>query len=729
MIAPATQSVVGPDAAYLAAVLDWLRLCFRRRAAGQADSAERKRIAARLSAAERKLAGLATTEPPPHLAALRDRLGLSPFEHSVLLLCVLLELDTDDPSLADLCAEALGDPARRRPTLALARGLFAEWDWRVLTPDSPLRFWQLLTTIQPEPLLTSALRADERIVAHAIGFDTLDERIAPLLSPLDFDAHGALLVDSQVDALESAVSRIRAAARGRSRLVVQLPGSDVAARHLFAWHIARAFGCELYRIPAGALPTRVDEIETLARLWRRECLLVRRVLLLELDDAEPGSAQAFAAARLLERSDGLLLAAAPDVRPGLDADLLVEPRRPEPHEQRQVWEAALSAVDAASGNLAGQLACQFSLNAADISRIASAAARDAGAVWQICRERARPQLDALARRIEPRVGLDDLRLPEYETRQLRAIKSQVEQRSRVYDAMGFRNVLSRGLGISALFAGASGTGKTMAAEALARELCLDLYRIDLAGVVSKYIGETEKNLRKIFDAAEQSGAILFFDEADALFGKRSEVKDSHDRYANIEINYLLQRMEEYGGLAILATNMKDALDPAFVRRLRFIVNFPFPSAAERRAIWDAMFPRDMTEALDSAFLAQLNLTGGSIRNIALHAAFLAAARDLPITMPLVLETLRAEHTKQDRREELRLPPEVRRRREIWRERLPGAPAADVERLAWLPLDDGAIAAFAAQHAGNPPDRVAQLIADAWRGLGILEFKPEAIEVA
>src|SRR6266511_2316144 len=264
MIAPATQSVVGPDAAYLAAVLDWLRLCFRRRAAGQADSAERKRIAARLSAAERKLAGLATTEPPPHLAALRDRLGLSPFEPSVLLLCVLLELDTDDPSLADLCAEALGDPARRRPTLALARGLFAEWDWRVLTPDSPLRFWQLLTTIQPEPLLTSALRADERIVAHAIGFDTLDERIAPLLSPLDFDAH-----------------------------------------------------------------------------------------------------------------------------------LLVEPRRPEPHEQRQVWEAALSAVDAASGNLAGQLACQFSLNAADISRIASAAARDAGAVWQICRERARPQLDAL----------------------------------------------------------------------------------------------------------------------------------------------------------------------------------------------------------------------------------------------------------------------------------------------------------------------------------------------
>ena len=151
--------------------------------------------------------------------------------------------------------------------------------------------------------------------------------------------------------------------------------------------------------------------------------------------------------------------------------------------------------------------------------------------------------------------------------------------------------MNRGLGISALFAGESGTGKTMAAEVLANELRLDLYRIDLSAVVSKYIGETEKNLRRLFDAAEDGGAILFFDEADALFGKRSEVKDSHDRYANIEINYLLQRMEAYRGLAILATNMKSALDPAFLRRLRFIVDFPFPGAAERRAIWQQVFPR------------------------------------------------------------------------------------------------------------------------------------------
>ena len=184
----------------------------------------------------------------------------------------------------------------------------------------------------------------------------------------------------------------------------------------------------------------------------------------------------------------------------------------------------------------------------------------------------------------------------------------------------------RGLGISALFAGASGTGKTMAAEVLARELRLDLYRIDLSAVVSKYIGETEKNLRRVFDAAEAGGAILLFDEADALFGKRSEVKDSHDRYANIEVSYLLQRMEAYRGLAILTTNLKDALDTAFLRRIRFIVQFPFPDAGRAgRDLARHLSPRATPiDGLDCGRLAQLNVAGGNIRNIALNAAFLAA---------------------------------------------------------------------------------------------------------
>jgi SpoVK/Ycf46/Vps4 family AAA+-type ATPase len=232
---------------------------------------------------------------------------------------------------------------------------------------------------------------------------------------------------------------------------------------------------------------------------------------------------------------------------------------------------------------------------------------------------------------------------------LRQIAAQVDARWRVYDEWGFRARMNRGLGISALFAGESGTGKTMAAEVLARALGLDLYRIDLSSVVSKYIGETEKNLRRVFDAAEQGGAILFFDEADALFGKRSEVKDSHDRYANIEINYLLQRIEAFNGLAILATNMKSAIDAAFVRRLRFIVSFAHPGPAERRQIWQRAFPASVPrQRLDYEQLARLNLTGGNIHTVALNAAFLAAKAGTEVSMPLVLSAARSELRKLER---------------------------------------------------------------------------------
>ena len=210
-------------------------------------------------------------------------------------------------------------------------------------------------------------------------------------------------------------------------------------------------------------------------------------------------------------------------------------------------------------------------------------------------------------------------LPAAQLEILREIAAQVAWPPARLRRLGLRAQEPRGLGISALFAGPSGTGKTMAAEVLARELELDLYRIDLSQVVSKYIGETEKNLRRVFDAAETGGAILLFDEADALFGKRTEVKDSHDRYANIEVSYLLQRMEAYRGLAILTTNLRDALDQAFVRRLRFVVEFPFPDAAQRAEIWRRVFPAADADRRRSTprRLAALSLAGGNIRNIAL----------------------------------------------------------------------------------------------------------------
>jgi SpoVK/Ycf46/Vps4 family AAA+-type ATPase len=256
------------------------------------------------------------------------------------------------------------------------------------------------------------------------------------------------------------------------------------------------------------------------------------------------------------------------------------------------------------------------------------------------------RMDELAQHIEPLATWNDLVLPEPQRATLREIAAHVRRMSVVYGDWGFAGKSTRGLGISALFSGASGTGKTMAAEVLANELALALYRIDLSAVVSKYIGETEKNLRRLFDAAEETGAILFFDEADALFGRRSEVKDSHDRYANIEVSYLLQQMEAYRGLAILTTNFKSALDPAFLRRIRFIVNFPFPDAGQRAEIWRRVFPSQTPVAgIDVGRLTQLNVAGGSIRNIAMNAAFLAADAGEPVRMSHLLAAARGEYAK------------------------------------------------------------------------------------
>jgi len=220
---------------------------------------------------------------------------------------------------------------------------------------------------------------------------------------------------------------------------------------------------------------------------------------------------------------------------------------------------------------------------------------------------------------------------------------------KVYEQWRFAERGRRGLGLGALFSGPSGTGKTLAAEVIASELQLDLYRIDLSAVVSKYIGETEKNLKHVFDAAETGGVLLLFDEADALFGKRAEVKDSHDRYANIEVGYLLQRMESFQGLAVLTTNVKSTLDKAFQRRLRFTIDFPFPDAGQRAAIWTRAFPKQAPTAdLNPARLASLNMAGGSIRNIAINAAFLAAEQGTGVSMAHVLLATRAEAAKVER---------------------------------------------------------------------------------
>jgi hypothetical protein len=590
----------------------------------------------------------------PALLLLAGALGLSAFERDLLLLCAAAEFDS---SFSALFARAQGDPTRTSPTFALALSVLDDPAWDALSPERPLRYWKLIEINQPgaQALAVSALRADERIVNYLKGLNYLDDRLAPYVAAIEPGPVSAELPASQRALCDVIVAQWRHAPAGALLPLLQLLGTDAGGKQLIACEAAGEMRRRLYRMMADGLPAQASDLEQLARLWQRESLLLPIALYLDAQEIDASDAHAATVRRFLARSNGLFMLAVREAWPRLPREShIVDVVKPTMDEQRAAWARVFGETDA-EGPAA--LACQFNLNAADIAAIAAVTGdKDkAGAaalrrrLWDACSVRVRPMLDTLAQRIEAKAAFEDIVLPAEQTDQLRQIAAQVNQRGKVYGDWGFAGKANRGLGISALFAGESGTGKTMAAEVIANELRLNLYRIDLSAVVSKYIGETEKNLRRLFDAAEDGGAILFFDEADALFGKRSDVKDSHDRYANIEINYLLQRMEAYRGLAILATNMRGSLDTAFTRRLRFIVNFPFPGVIERRAMWQKAFPpQTPVRLLDYDRLARLNLTGGSIHNAALNAAFLGAEANSPVTMPLALVAARAEFVKLDR---------------------------------------------------------------------------------
>jgi hypothetical protein len=325
-----------------------------------------------------------------------------------------------------------------------------------------------------------------------------------------------------------------------------------------------------------------------------------------------------------------------------------------------LWNHYLEQVFPAHGLNLIPLAGQFHLTTGQI-RDAVASARDSAAqsgfvlkegdLFIAARGHSNPNLAGLARKLTPRYGWADIVLPDDQVNILREIVSTVRCRPTVLDDWGVGRKLASSRGVTALFSGPPGTGKTMAAEIIAAELKLDLYKIDLSTVVSKYIGETEKNLERIFIEAETSNAILFFDEADALFGKRSEVRDSHDRYANIEISFLLQRMEAYNGVTILATNLRANLDEAFTRRLQFAVDFPFPEKIDRLQIWKTLFPREIPikADLDFEYMAdKFKLAGGNIRNIIVNAAYLAADDGQFVTMDHLLHGARRELQKMGR---------------------------------------------------------------------------------
>jgi hypothetical protein len=583
----------------------------------------------------------------PALEALVRTFNLTPFERAIVLVCAGMELNA---AFGPLCAAAHGDPAQPYPTFSLALAALPEPHWSALTPGAPLRRWNLIeVAAQQNTLTTARLRLDERILHFLAGVQQLDERISRVIDPMETPN---LLVASQASVAAAITTAWR---RTHPWPAIQLCGADEPSRRAIAAAGAAEAGFTPYALASEDLPANSTDFDVFLRLWEREAALTRSALYIDTEGLDKSDHKAERLVyRLLERVSGpVLLGVRERMRPPRRLMQTLDVAKPSAEEQRDLWEMLLASGGVPANGAAGQLAAQFNLSSDAIrATVDEAAQTGAGGealrrtLWDVSRAQARPRLEDLAQRIEPAAQWDDLVLPHHEKSMLHEIEVHVRRRHTVYEEWGFARAGGRGLGISALFSGASGTGKTMSAEVLARSLRLDLYRIDLSSVVNKYIGETEKNLRRVFDAAEEGGAILFFDEADALFGKRSEVKDSHDRYANIEINYLLQRMESYRGLAVLATNMKSALDPAFLRRLRFAVHFPFPSPEQRAEIWRRVFPADTpVEGLDPHKLARLNVAGGNIRNIALSAAFLAAEAGEPVRMTHLARAVHGEFAK------------------------------------------------------------------------------------
>lgn len=595
---------------------------------------------------------------PSALDKLTDILGLSTFERKILLLCAGVELDAE---FCSLITDLQGNSSIPYPSFSLALAAFSDAHWSATAPVSPLRYWNLVR-LNDEALITkSPLKIDENILHYLTGVYYMDDRLREILYPAMVDNYQ--LVPSHEELANNILQTLSTGNQGANLPVIQLEGDERLDQMAIAASACARWGLNLYVLPIYSIPNNLTEVTKLVRLWNRESALNAYALFLDcaaLDETDKARVQL--AISFIKDIQGVLILGHGQWSSKLKrSKVTFSVNKPTKTEQLLLWNNHLGeAAENINGSLK-EVAAHFNLSAGAIAaasldvmrrqtkntKAAEASSFDLEeAIWKACFFHTRPKIDELAQRIEAVADWDALVLPAMQKQILREIAIQVKNRSKVYNEWGFSAVSSRGLGISALFTGESGTGKTMASEVLANELQLDLYRIDLSQVVNKYIGETEKNLKRIFDAAEEGGVILLFDEADALFGKRSDVKDSHDRYSNIEVSYLLQRMESYSGLAIMTTNMKKAIDKAFFRRIRFVIRFPFPDARHRTEIWKRVFPtKTPVSDLDIEKLSRLSIAGGNIKNIAMNAAFLAANENAPVQMSHILQAARSEYNK------------------------------------------------------------------------------------
>ncbi|MCL1977319.1 MAG: ATP-binding protein [Candidatus Bathyarchaeota archaeon] len=590
----------------------------------------------------------------PSIETLNILFGLSTFEKQIIVLCAAQEID---PEIKMLIAEAHGNPNMVYPTFGLALSCFPNAHWDAIAPTSPLRRFRLLeVNLNTAASLTNApLRISERVLHYLTGIFYLDSKLQGIIKPVSSS-------DQPVESHMRIVDKILSIWQDNKGKIpiIQLCGIDETDKLAIAQTALAIRDLNLWQLSAELIPQKPREAATLAQLWTREAALFGAGLFITTEDAPADAPTQKAILRFIEQLSNPVFISTRErwqTQNSTLATVTLQVNKPLKTEQRALWQTNIKSQDANIQNTVSALVNQFNFNASAIKAATNEATlhgEEAGlsvqeVLWASACAVSRPKFLQLAQQITPKATLDSLVLPEREKCLLTEIIAHVAQRHKVYEEWGFEDVSSRGLGISALFSGSSGTGKTLAAEVIAHELHLDLFRIDLSAVVSKYIGETEKNLCKLFDAAEDTGAILFFDEADALFGKRTEIKDSHDRHANIEINYLLQRMENYRGLAILATNMREALDTAFTRRLKFIINFPFPDEKSRLEIWQRIFPtKTPTNNLNFAQLAKLNIAGGNIRNIALYSAFLAANQNTPINMQHIKRATQIEYIKMEK---------------------------------------------------------------------------------
>jgi AAA+ superfamily predicted ATPase len=647
-----------------------------------AEARLRAEAAARRAEIQARTAESLRQGVPLALPRLARLFGLSDFEVQAVVVCLAPELRR---RYDRIYAYLQDDVTRKRPSVDLVLELLCEgeaerWAARALfAPQAPLMHAGILLPVDDPQSpsgssgLAQFLRLDPRILHFVLGHAGVDARVERMVrlqpAPADVDA---LPLDPEVkETLLAFGERWAGGDAPDGRMVVHLHGPPGVGKREMALAVCGVLGRPLLALDADRLSSGPEDAATLLRLAFRESLLHQAPLYVSparafVREGEAAPALRRALAQAVE-TYGWLVFLAGDA-PWHDRETFERVRfysaalpLPSVAVRRHAWTQALGMLlpDTPAEEHAGRLAERYRLTPGQIRGAAGQVAdRRAvhgtgepvtfGALAAACRAQAQHALATLAAKVEPRSGWDDLVLPDETLEQLRELCSQVRHEHRVYDGWGFGRRLARGRGVSALFSGSPGTGKTMAAEVIAADLQLDLYKVDLARVVSKYIGETEKNLSRIFSEAEDGNAILFFDEADALFGKRTAISDAHDRYANIETSYLLQRMEEYAGTVILASNLRQNVDEAFLRRLRFLVDFPFPDPASRLRIWETHFPAEAPVGgdVDCALLAErVQVAGGNIKNIVLHAAFYAAADGGVIGMDHLLRGTRREFEK------------------------------------------------------------------------------------